>query len=415
MKYDDAEYYFLNFEDDSPIELGGCHMGFYLAWLLLKGHGSEEHADDVSRLQAREATGVEVLFEGFDGALLDEDFDDTGNAFTAAYYEQHYFGDFERVFHDDFPDTGRPNVDACSIPPTWEHQARISAVLDARWAQWEAGQGFAPLPEPEPAPATAATAAPPPLPSEPVDAPTQGDVPSFDAMLDIAQDALRRFLGFEAFIPDAVNAEDGTDTRRARRFLSEFPGGCHWLELVAIREPVDGGVRAGLGVAFRSRIQSLARALAALEIPGYGRSEPDDGELFDSVYLWLPRWWGDGPVPATHVRGREPAVYLRHASELPAVAAHLGQCTEQRLRPWLRKFETPAGLEAMLNSPSILEAPAFLPTRMIQNVYLAATLGNPRLGVLCDEALRLAQQLPPSPEVEALRAYIASVRAAKPA
>lgn len=406
MKYDDSEYYFLNFEDDVPNELGGCHMGFYLAWLLLKGHGGDAHAEDTLRLRARATTGVEVLFDACDGVLMDDDFDDTGNAFTAAYYEKHYFSDFEHVFRDDFPDTGRPSIDACSIPATWEHQARISAVLDARWAEWEAGRAFAPLA------AAQAAAVPPPLPRDATDGPTRGDVPAFDTVLDAAQDALRRFLGFEAFIPDTVNMAESGDAHRTRRFLSEFPGGCHWLELVAVHEPVDGGVRVGLGVTFRSRIQSLARALAALEIPGYGRAEPDDGEVFDSVYLWLPRWWVDGPVPATDVHGRMRGVYLRDGAELPAVVAHLAQCTEQRLRPWMRKFETTAGLEEMLNTPSVLRAPAFMPTRMIQNVYLAVAVGNPRLGALCDEVLSLARHLPPGPEVEALRAYVASVRPA---
>lgn len=415
MKYDDAEYHFLEFETDLPQEAGGVHIGFYLAWLLLKGHGSEDAAAATEALRSRRANGVQVLFDFNDGAMLDEDFDERGNAFTAAYYEAHYFADFEAVFAGDFADTGHPNDDACSIPPTADNQARMSAMLDRRWAQWEAGEPFVP---PTVASAPAAASANAPVAATPAPAPlplARAPMPSMDALLDRMQDGLRRFLGFEAFLPDRVNDATDTPTCRGRGFLSEFPGGCHWVELVALREPVDDGVRCAMAVTVRSRLQALAKALAAIEIPGFGRVEPDDGDLYDTVYLWLPSWWGDGPLSCRDETGVYPGVYFRDESEIAPAIAHLARQAEGPLRRLLRQCETMAGLDALFNVSPLLSSPAFLSTRMIQNVHLAVAMRNPRLHAICDDVERLSAQLPPSRDVDALRAYLRLVRERHPA
>jgi hypothetical protein len=284
----------------------------------------------------------------------------------------------------------------------------MSAVLDRRWAQWEAGGPFLPLTAEAvvSAPAAASARAGPPLAS--------GPMPSMDELLDRMQDGLRRFLGFEAFVPDRVNRWTDTATRRGRGFLSEFPGGCHWVELVALREPVEGGLRCAMGVTVRSRLQALAKALAAIEIPGFGRAEPDDGEVYDTVYMSLPSWWGEGPLACRDDDGAYPAVYFREEAEIAPAIAQLARQAEGPLRRLLRQFETVAGLDAVQNVTPLFASPAFLSTRMIQNVYLAQAVRNPRLSAICDEVERLAVQLPPSRDVDALRAYLRAVRASLP-
>lgn len=409
MKYDDAEYCFLDFQTGLAQQAAGTHIGFYLAWLLLKGHGSEESEASTAALRARSVTGAEALFDHHDGKLLDDDFDPRGNAFTAAYYEQHYFADFEAVFAGEFPDTGHPQDDACSIPDTWENQARMSAVLDLRWAQWEAGEAFAPLADVVAPPSPAVTT--PATPGLPL---ARGPMPSMDEMLDRMQDGLRRFLGFESFLPDTVNTWTDRPTRRGRGFMSEFPGGCHWIELVAVRVPDERGLQIGMGVEVRSRIQSLAKAMAAIEIPGFGRVEDDDGEVYDSVYMWLHRWWGDGPLACLDIPGEYPAVYFRDETEIAPAIVHLARQAEGPLRKLLRRFETAQGLDAVLNAPPIHASPAFLATRMIQNVYLAEAMRNPRLHAVCAEVDMLSGQLPPSPDVDVLRAFIDLVRQRNP-
>ncbi len=184
MKYDDAEYLFLNFETGRDNDDAGTHMGMYLAWAILRGLGGEhfsepEGAGHLQRLTAREITGAEVLWDRCDGKLTDDDFNAVGNAFTAAYYEKFYTRDYERVFQRDFVDTGHATDDLCSIPDTWANFERMAHVLDQRFAQWQKSR-----PQPA-APVPAAPAAPaatkPTLELEPMAAPADADVrPSLD-------------------------------------------------------------------------------------------------------------------------------------------------------------------------------------------------------------------------------------------
>lgn len=177
MKYDDAEYLFLNFETERSNDDAGTHMGMYLAWALLRGLGGDhfsqpEVADHLRRLKAREITGAEVLWDRCDGKLTDDDFSATGNAFTAAYYEKFFTRDYERLFQRDFADTGHPIDDFCSVPDTWSNFERMAVVLDQRFAQWQNSR-------PQPAAPASAPAAPaatkPTLELEPMDAPADAD------------------------------------------------------------------------------------------------------------------------------------------------------------------------------------------------------------------------------------------------
>ena len=186
MKYDDAEYLFLNFETERDNDDAGTHMGMYLGWAILRGLGGEqfsapEAASHIQRLKAREITGAEVLWDRCDGKLTDDDFNAVGNAFTAAYYEKFFTRDYERVFQRDFVDTGHAVDDLCSVPDTWANFERMAHVLDQRFAQWQKSR-----PQPA-APASAAPAAPaaskPTLELEPMDSPADAQVrPSLDEL-----------------------------------------------------------------------------------------------------------------------------------------------------------------------------------------------------------------------------------------
>jgi len=186
MKYDDAEYLFLNFETERDNDDAGTHIGMYLAWAILRGLGGEhfsapEAASHIQRLKAREITGAEVLWDRCDGKLTDDDFNAVGNAFTAAYYEKFFTRDYERVFQHDFVDTGHAVDDLCSVPDTWANFERMAHVLDQRFAQWQKSR-----PQPA-APASAAPAAPaaskPTLELEPMDSPADAQArPSLDEL-----------------------------------------------------------------------------------------------------------------------------------------------------------------------------------------------------------------------------------------
>lgn len=177
MKYDDSEYYFLNFETDRDNDDAATHTGMYLAWAILRGLAGEAFADPedgrpLAELRARRTTGREVLLDHCDGKLSDDDLNERGNAFTQAYYERHFVKDYERLFQDQMPNTGHPTADFCGVPDTWANFDRLAALLDKRFAQWQEARtragnprgGNAPGPAPGPAPApqpTPAASAPP--------------------------------------------------------------------------------------------------------------------------------------------------------------------------------------------------------------------------------------------------------------
>lgn len=143
MKYDDSEYYFLNFETDLDNIAANTHIGMYLAWALLSGLGSTGDAmndwtSDIARLRARETTGGQLLCDRCDGKLTADEFNDEGNAFTAAYYEQQFHHDYARVFDSQIPSTGHDADDICSVPDTWVNFERLKPVLDGRLADWRA-------------------------------------------------------------------------------------------------------------------------------------------------------------------------------------------------------------------------------------------------------------------------------------
>ena len=162
MKYDDAEYCFLNFETDRlPNEAGGTHMGMYLAWAASKGLLDWDFNEEVlAPLRARTITGSQLFFDRCDGKLTDDDLNDVGNAFTASYYEAHFVADYQRVFADQIPNGGETTDDFCSVPDTWENYDRLAPVLDQRFAQWRQAQAQPPTPAATPGP-TAAAALPP--------------------------------------------------------------------------------------------------------------------------------------------------------------------------------------------------------------------------------------------------------------
>ena len=122
MKYDDAEYCFLNFETDLDNEAGGTHMGMYLAWAAFNGLLGESFDEaKLALLRAREITGRSLFFDHCDGKLMYEDFNERGNAFTASYYGENFVADYQLVFEHVMPNGAATTDDFCSVPDTWEN------------------------------------------------------------------------------------------------------------------------------------------------------------------------------------------------------------------------------------------------------------------------------------------------------
>jgi len=182
MKYDDAETCFLNFETELDNGAANTHIGMYLAWAVLAGLGRDDPGDamwsaSVAALKQRSSTGGQVLSSFSDCKLMDSEFSAEGKAFTAAYYDEAYVRDYQKVFQDQMPRTGHETDDFCRVPDTWANFDRLKPVLDRRYAAWKASLGPAAAPPSGPRelslkPLDGAAPAPAATPAPAADAPT---------------------------------------------------------------------------------------------------------------------------------------------------------------------------------------------------------------------------------------------------
>jgi len=134
MKYDDAEYFFLNFEtDELENEAGATHIGMFMAWMILHEMVSDDarqsNAEALATVKAREMTGAEYVIDMQDCKLFDDDLNDLGNEFAASYYESGYYADYAEAMGVD-NDTAD---DFCRVEDTWANYAKIARVLDQRF------------------------------------------------------------------------------------------------------------------------------------------------------------------------------------------------------------------------------------------------------------------------------------------
>lgn len=133
MKYDDAEYYFLNFETDLPNENGGRHIGLFLEWAVLRGLAGDELMARSEALRRGETTGLDLLFDHCDGKLWDGDLNDEGNAFAAHAYERWCIDDFIAAMNC----TAESSVDeifGAEITP--QRHDRVLWQWDRRYSDW---------------------------------------------------------------------------------------------------------------------------------------------------------------------------------------------------------------------------------------------------------------------------------------
>ncbi len=139
-KYDDASWHYGgDFPDDLPDEAGATHIGMFLAWALLAGLAGELHfddfAEDLETLRRREITPGAYLLRCCDGKFTDEDLNEDGNAFAAAYFQfetGQYLADYERTLAGKLPTTYH-------VADTWENFDRLRPILDQRFREWKCG------------------------------------------------------------------------------------------------------------------------------------------------------------------------------------------------------------------------------------------------------------------------------------
>lgn len=134
MKYDDAEFFFLNFEtDELENEAGATHIGMFMAWIILHEMVSDWHREDdaeaIAKVKAREITGAQFVIDYLDCKLMDDDLSDLGNKFAASYYETGYYRDYMEAMGVD----NETADDFCRVDDTWDNYAKIARIVDRRF------------------------------------------------------------------------------------------------------------------------------------------------------------------------------------------------------------------------------------------------------------------------------------------
>jgi hypothetical protein len=136
VKYDDASWHYGgNFPAGLPPEHGATHIGMFLGWAIQRDlvgelhRGEPDTAIDLDRVRHRQFHPRDFLLNWCDEKLTDDDLNDQGNAFAAAYYQDHYLDDWAELFPDNY-----------RVDDSWETFDRIAAVLDRRFAAWRDGK-----------------------------------------------------------------------------------------------------------------------------------------------------------------------------------------------------------------------------------------------------------------------------------
>jgi len=139
MKYDDAEFYFLDFTTDLPNENGGRHIALFLEWAILRGLAAPEMLEQADALRSGAVDPVEMLFDLCDGKLLSDDLNDEGNAFAGEYYPAHHMSDFVAAMNV------REDADVNAIfgaELTQQRHDRVLWQLDQHYSRWLRGRGL---------------------------------------------------------------------------------------------------------------------------------------------------------------------------------------------------------------------------------------------------------------------------------
>jgi hypothetical protein len=113
----------------------------FVAWALLSGLAGQIHVEefpqDLEALRTRSITPGQFFFKFCDGKFIDENLNEQGNAFAAAYFDLthgSYLADYESVLGGEFPSLYH-------VPDTWLSFDRLKPTLDSRFSEWLAGGG----------------------------------------------------------------------------------------------------------------------------------------------------------------------------------------------------------------------------------------------------------------------------------
>ena len=348
MKYDDAEYYFLNFETGLPNENGGRHMGLFLEWVILRGLASAELMQSADAVRSGSTTGLDLLFDHCDGKLLDQELGEEGNAFAVDYYEKHHLADFIAAMNLD----ADAEVDAIfGADLTQQRHDRVLWQLDRRYSDWRRKFGL----------------------------------PNKEALLERLLAAVKPAVEAAGF-PHVPNDTWGSHEKRVT-FARRGEWGEQCFELIAVDSPEwFYGVR----VRFSVHIPDLYKAICAEKRADMGSVT----SLQDSARIPFARFAQGWSGPFDDY-SNDPGLWIFRDEDIEPFARSLAERVCSFSLPVLRGLDDVDALALEYGRKPAGSSPIHDP-RDPYAALLAAEMGrHPRLGAMLDEAEQAIVALSP--------------------
>jgi hypothetical protein len=337
MKYDDAEFYFLDFTTDLPNENGGRHIGLFLEWAILRGLASEEHLKAADALRSGKTNGVDYLFDACDGKLMSSDLNAEGNLFVSTCY-RHVLPDFIAAMNVR-EDASNDEIFGAEL--TQQRHDRILWELDKRFGDFRHQQGM------------------------------PGKEALSERVLAVIEPAMQA-AGF----PPVPDGNWGSHSVH-RWFGRKGAWGSHGFTVVSEVSSSFYGVR----VEFAVEIKRLADAI-------YREKEADIGNVTavqPAATIPFERFaegW-NGPMQVYDMRS--PGFWIFHEDEIEPLATWLAERLRRFAVPVLRGLDGVDAIALALGTKPMAASPIY----DIDNPYtmlLAAEMArHPRLGAMLDE------------------------------
>jgi hypothetical protein len=137
MKYDDASWHYGgDFPKKLPEEAAATHIGMFVSWCMLNGLAgelfTEECPEDLEALKTGEMNPGEWFINNCDEKFTDEDLNELGNEFAAAYFDfdnGEYLNDYESLVAANFESL-------YFVPDSWETYNKLEPTITNRYQKW---------------------------------------------------------------------------------------------------------------------------------------------------------------------------------------------------------------------------------------------------------------------------------------
>lgn len=348
MKYDDAEYYFLNFTTDLPNEAGGRHIGLFLEWAILRGLGGSEVRDTAAQLLRGELSPSDLIFDYCDGKLMDSDLSEEGNAFAASYYETHHLNDIATALNVDDDDDDA--LFAAELTP--QRHRRVHWQLDQRYSDWR----------------------------------RQFGLPGKEALLQCVLTVVSPVVEAAGFARKPANT--WSQVAEYATFQREDAAGEQTFNLIAVDHPASFY---GIRVAFTVHLQALYDKLcdemrADMEVPVSSLQ-------YAAEIPFVPFAQGWNGYTQTYINS-DAGFWIWREEDIEPLAQWLAQRLSDFALPLLRRLNTVESVAQAYAATPLSASPIYDAASPYAALLAAEMAHHPRLDAMLDETERMLQSLP---------------------